>query len=67
MRMIPALDYHNYRITFTVTVDVKVPPGEDDEDDRYETATELAEDFMYQHAPDIDWVLAEIDDITVED
>ena len=59
----PALDYHKYRITFAVTVDVEVPPGEDD---RYQTATELAEDFMYQHAPDIDWVVAEVDDITVE-
>jgi len=60
----PSLDYHQYRVTFAVTVDVTVPPGTDD---RYETAADLAEDFMYKHAPDIDWVVAEIDDITRED
>ena len=58
------MDYKTFRVTYAVTVDVEVPPGTDD---RYQTAADKADDFMYAHAPNVDWVLAEIDDITRED
>lgn len=57
------MDYTTYRVTFAVTVDVEVPPGVDD---RFQEAADRAESFMYKHAPDVDWVLAEVDDITRE-
>ena len=61
------MDYKTFRVTYTVTVDVEIPPGTDD---RSQDAADKADDFMYAmyaRAANIDWVLSDIDVITRED
>lgn len=59
-------NYKTYRITATATVDIEVPPhvgvGE-----RYQYAADKAEDFLYAQAPDVDWEIGDMDDVTREE
>jgi hypothetical protein len=56
-----SIDYHTYRVIALVTVTVEVPPGTED---AYQYATDKAEDFLYANAPNVDWAIDEIDDVT---
>lgn len=57
------MDYKTYRVNIVLTIDVDVPPGVDDANVH---AQEMAEAWMADHAPAVDYTIADAEDITVE-